>query len=52
MIDKYLEHGEMFILDDNCIKAECVVTQESAGSTRLKIFPFLLNFNAKVMEKF
>ena len=26
MIDKYLERGEMYILDDNGIKAECVVT--------------------------
>lgn len=28
MIDQYLERGRMFILDDNGIKAECVVTQE------------------------
>lgn len=27
MIDKYLEWGEMFVLDDNGIKAECVVLQ-------------------------
>lgn len=29
MIDKYLERGEMFILDDNGVKAECVVTNEA-----------------------
>ena len=28
MIDKYLERGQMFVLDDGGIKAECVVTQE------------------------
>jgi hypothetical protein len=28
MIDKYLERGEMFALDDNGIKAGCVITQE------------------------
>ena len=27
-IDRYLEHGTMFVLDDNSIKAECVVTDE------------------------
>ena len=31
MIDKYLERGEMFVLDDNGVKAECVITQESDG---------------------
>lgn len=36
MIDKYLEHGEMFILDDNGIKAECVVTKEVDGIYELK----------------
>ncbi|BBF43571.1 IAA acetyltransferase [Lachnospiraceae bacterium KM106-2] len=29
MIDKYLERGEMFVLDDNGVKAECVVTKEA-----------------------
>jgi hypothetical protein len=28
MVDKYLERGEMFILDDNGVKAQCVVTKE------------------------
>lgn len=36
MIDKYLEHGDMFILDDNGVKAECVVTKEADGSYELK----------------
>ena len=25
MIDKYLERGEMFVLDDHGVKAECVI---------------------------
>ena len=29
MIDKYLEHGEMFVLNDNGVKAQCVVTKEA-----------------------
>jgi Acetyltransferases len=36
MIDKYLEHGEMFILDDDGVKAECVVTKEAAGTYEIK----------------
>ena len=30
MIDNYLERGEMFVLDDNGVKGECVVTREAA----------------------
>ena len=29
MIDKYLEHGEMFVLDDDGVKAECVVYSQT-----------------------
>ncbi|SHK16220.1 GNAT family N-acetyltransferase [Hespellia stercorisuis] len=36
MIDKYLERGEMFVLDDDGIKAECVVTKEGDGIYELK----------------
>lgn len=36
MIDKYLEHSEMFVLDDNDIKAECVITKEADGIYELK----------------
>ncbi|WP_313132053.1 GNAT family N-acetyltransferase [Anaerocolumna sp.] len=36
MIDKYLERGEMFVLDDNGIKAECVVTKEADGIYEIK----------------
>ena len=36
MIDRYLERGEMFVLDDNGIKAECVVTKESDSVYELK----------------
>ncbi len=36
MIDKYLEHGEMFILKDQGVKAECVITKEGDGIYELK----------------
>lgn len=30
MIDKYPERGEMFVLDDGGVKAECVLTKKGA----------------------
>ena len=28
MIDRYINKGKMFVLDDNGIKCECVITDE------------------------
>ena len=36
MIDKYLERGDMFVLDDDGVKGECVVTKEADGIYELK----------------
>lgn len=36
MIDRYLSRGEMFVLEDNGIKAECVVTKEGEGLYEVK----------------
>lgn len=36
MIDRYLAHGEMFVLDDNVVKAICVVTDEYERICELK----------------
>ena len=36
MIDRYLERGEMFALEDNGLKAICVVTDEGNGICELK----------------
>ena len=36
MIDRYLEKGTMFVLDDNGVKAECVVTDEGNGVLEIK----------------
>ena len=36
MIDQYLERGEMFVLDEDGVKAECVVTKESDDIYELK----------------
>ena len=36
MIDRYLERGTMYVLNDDGIKAECVVTDESDGVLEIK----------------
>lgn len=36
MVDKYLDRGQMFVLDDEGIKAECVVTQEGDNVIEIK----------------
>lgn len=36
MIDQYIEKGTMFVLDDNGIKCECVVTDEGDGVLEIK----------------
>ena len=36
MIYKYLERGRMYLLDDDGIKAECVVTDEGEGILEIK----------------
>lgn len=36
MIDCYLERGDMFVLEDNYVKAICVVTDEKEGVCELK----------------
>jgi len=36
MVDRYLERGDMFVLHDRGVKAECVVTKEGDGVYELK----------------
>lgn len=36
MLDCYLEHGTMYVLDDGGVKAECVVTDEGSGILEIK----------------
>ena len=36
MVDRYLERGTMYVLEDDGIKAECVVTDEGNGILELK----------------
>lgn len=36
MIDQYLEKGTMYVIEDNNVKAECVVTDEGNGILEIK----------------
>lgn len=36
MIDRYLDRGTMYVLDDGGVKCECVVTDESDGILEIK----------------
>ncbi len=36
MIDKYIDSGDMFILDDNGVKAECIVVKLNENEYELK----------------
>ena len=36
MIDRYLDKGKMYVLDDSGIKCECVVTDEGEGILEIK----------------
>lgn len=36
MIDRYLDKGTMYVLDDDGIKAECVVIDEGNGILEIK----------------
>ena len=36
MVDRYLERGTMYVLEDNGVKGECVVTDEGGGILEIK----------------
>ena len=36
MIDRYLDRGRMYVLEDNGVKCECVVTDEGNGILEIK----------------
>lgn len=47
MIDNYLERGEMFVLDDNGIMAERVITREADGIYELKNIAVMTDYHRK-----
>lgn len=51
MIDRYLDRGRMYVLDDNGVKCECVITDEGGGVLEIKISRPCLNFREWAMQK-
>lgn len=47
MIKKYLDRGTMYVLDDDGIKAECVVTDEGNGLLEIKNIATLPDYQGK-----
>ena len=47
MIDRYLDRGTMYVLDDDGIKCECVVTDEGDGVLEIKNLAVELAYQGK-----
>ena len=51
MINRYLERGTMYVLDDNGVKAECVVTDECNGILEIKNIATVPEYQGKGYAK-
>ena len=51
MIDRYLSKGRMYILDDDGIKCECVVTDEGNGVLEIKNIATVPEYQGKGYAK-
>lgn len=51
MIDKYLDRGIMYVLDDNGIKCECVITDEGNRVLEIKNIATVSNCQGKGYAK-
>ena len=51
MLDRYLERGTMYVLDDGGVKAECIVTDEGGGILELKNLATLPQFQRRGYAK-
>lgn len=47
MIDKYIDKGIMYVLDDNGIKGECIITDEGGGVLEIKNIAILPKWQRK-----
>jgi len=47
MIDRYLDRGTMYVLDDGGVKCECVVTDEGGGILEIKNIATQPDFQGK-----
>ncbi len=51
MIDRYLEKGNMYVLDDNGVKCECVITDEGNGILEIKNIATVPEYQGKGYAK-
>ena len=51
MIDRYLDKGRMYVLDDNGSKCECVVTDEGNGVLEIKNIATVPEYQGKGYAK-
>ena len=51
MVDRYLDNGKMYILDDDGVKCECVVTDEENGILEIKNIATVPEFQGKGYAK-
>lgn len=51
MIDRYLDHGTMYVLDDNGVKCECVITDEGNGILEIKNIATIPEYQGKGYAK-
>lgn len=51
MIDRYLTNGTMYVLEDDGVKAECVVLDVGGGVLEIKTLPQTHSFTARATVK-
>ena len=47
MVDRYLDKGKMYVLDDGGVKCECVITDEGNGILEIKNIATVLQYQNK-----
>ena len=47
MVERYLENGTMYVLEDNDVRAECVVTDEGNGILEIKNIAVVPEYQGK-----
>lgn len=51
MVERYIERGTMYVLDDNGVKCECIVTDEGNGILEIKNIATIPEFQRKGYAK-
>ena len=51
MVDRYLDNGKMYVLDDNGVKCECVITDKKMTYLKSRTLRRFQNIKGKVMQE-